>query len=192
MAANKGNQFWKRRSKHGRDKLFSSPELLEEEANKYFSYTESHPEYKAEQNKMPAKPTVTKDKETGEATVHYPPSIISLPTKVPFSLKGLCLYLNCSESYFRVFKKTIADKEEATKEDKDFLYIIERIEDIVYVQQYNGAASGFFNANIISRALGLSEKTENKNTSLFTGKVSVNVTDSPIPFANSEKDVDVS
>lgn len=28
MGAPKGNQFWKLRSKHGRDKLFSSPEIL--------------------------------------------------------------------------------------------------------------------------------------------------------------------
>ena len=28
MAANLGNQFWKNRSKHGRDKLFATPDLL--------------------------------------------------------------------------------------------------------------------------------------------------------------------
>ena len=36
MAASKNNQFWKLRSKHGRDTLFSSPELLWSAAYEYF------------------------------------------------------------------------------------------------------------------------------------------------------------
>jgi hypothetical protein len=37
------NQFWKERSKHGRDKIFESPELLFEEACKYFQWCDEHP-----------------------------------------------------------------------------------------------------------------------------------------------------
>lgn len=43
MGAPKGNQFWKFRSKHGRDKIFSSPEMLWEEACKYFEYCIENP-----------------------------------------------------------------------------------------------------------------------------------------------------
>ena len=43
MAAPKNNDFWKFRSKHGRDKLFESPELLWEEACKYFQWIKDNP-----------------------------------------------------------------------------------------------------------------------------------------------------
>ena len=42
-AAPKGNQFWKLRSKHGRDKLFATPDLLWEAACEYFAYCDKHP-----------------------------------------------------------------------------------------------------------------------------------------------------
>ena len=38
MAAPKGNQFWMLRSKHGRDKLFATPEALWEAACEYFQW----------------------------------------------------------------------------------------------------------------------------------------------------------
>ena len=43
MAAPKGNQFWKLRSKHGRDKLFTTPELLWEAACEYFEWIDENP-----------------------------------------------------------------------------------------------------------------------------------------------------
>ena len=43
MGAPKGNQFWKLRSKHGRDKLFTTPELLWQAACEYFEWCENNP-----------------------------------------------------------------------------------------------------------------------------------------------------
>ena len=43
MAATKGNQFWKARAKHGRDKIFKTPELMLEAAFDYFSWVEDNP-----------------------------------------------------------------------------------------------------------------------------------------------------
>ena len=48
MAAPKGNQFWKLRSKHGRDKLFATPDLLWQAACEYFEWCDKHPWYKSE------------------------------------------------------------------------------------------------------------------------------------------------
>ena len=45
MAASKNNQFWKLRSKHGRDTLFSSPELLWSVAYEYFDCCDENPWY---------------------------------------------------------------------------------------------------------------------------------------------------
>jgi hypothetical protein len=43
MGAPKGNEFWKMRSKHGRDALFASPELLWESACEYFEWCNDNP-----------------------------------------------------------------------------------------------------------------------------------------------------
>ncbi|MFC0183379.1 terminase small subunit [Pseudarcicella hirudinis] len=45
-----------------------------------------------------------------------------------------------------------------TQHQKIFLEVITRIEEIVYVQKFEGAAVGAFNANIIARDLGLADK----------------------------------
>jgi hypothetical protein len=43
MGAPKGNQFWKLRSKHGRDTLFESPEKMWEAACEYFQWCDDNP-----------------------------------------------------------------------------------------------------------------------------------------------------
>lgn len=137
MAAPKGNKFWELRSKHGRDKLFKTPELMWEAACEYFAYIQDNP---LEQ----------------EEIVKYKDYYEKVPVSKmrPFTLTGLCLYLDCSGSYFRTFKSELKEK------DKDFLTVITRIEDIIYNQKFEGASSGFFNANIIARDLGLMDKTD--------------------------------
>lgn len=142
-----GNRFWERRSKHGRDKLFASPKLLWDAACEYFSYIEDNPEYRSEAK------TVSNGPGEGSSI-----ELAKIPVKQPFTLIGLCLYLGCSSGYFRTFKVTTA------KEKPDFLAILEEIEETIYNQKFAGAASGFFNANIIARDLGLKEQTVTEQT----------------------------
>jgi len=152
MAAPEGNQFWKLRSKHGRDKLFATPELLWEAACEYFQWCDDNPWLKSEQVKMPGKGY--EDKEGN----HIPPKLVTqIPTARPYTMQGLCNYLDCNTAYFRQFKAGIDD------DGKDFSTIITRIEETVYQQKFEGAAVGAFNANIIARDLGLTDKTDNKN-----------------------------
>jgi len=136
-----GNNFWEIRSKHGRDKLFASPQLMWEAACEYFQWCNDHPFYKAE-NKV-----VSNGGNLGSSV-----ELHEEPVKRPYTMEGLTLFLGCSISYFRTFK--------STSTDKDFLTVIEQIQQTVYDQQYSGAASGFFNSNIISRALGLIDKQD--------------------------------
>lgn len=136
MAAPKGNKFWQLRSKHGRDKLFSSPDLLLEAAYEYFEWCDKHPW----RTKKTKKKEHSKEEE-------------ETPTQTPYSLSGLCLYIGCNQGYFYDFKKSC---------DKDFSEIITRIEEIIETQQFEGAVVGAFNANIIARKLGLSEKIDSK------------------------------
>lgn len=146
MGAPAGNRFWQQRSKHGRDKLFETPELMWVAAREYFEWCEDNPFFES-------KPMVVSNGANAGSSVE----MIEIPIKRPFTLHGLCSYLDCSTSYFRAFKST------STEKDKDFLTVIEKIEETIYNQKFSGAASGFFNANIIARDLGLNDVVQNKN-----------------------------
>lgn len=138
MAAPKGNQFWKLRSKHGRDKLFTSPEMLWDAACEYFQWCDENPWVKNEAVK------------SGDLAG----TIIKVPTSRPYTLTGLCLYLDCNTKYFSDFEANL------TESDKDFSEVITRVRETIYSQKFEGAAVGAFNANIISRDLGLADKQE--------------------------------
>ena len=155
MGAPKGNQFWKFRSKHGRDKLFTTPELLWGAAREYFQWCDEHPWMKVEQARATGKPglalKVTKGK-VKDIQATRPAGLAELPTARPYTLSGLCHYLDCAESYFREFKRN--------KPPDDFMTVITRIELIIETRQFEGATVGAYNANIIARKLGLSDKSE--------------------------------
>jgi hypothetical protein len=144
MSAPEGNQFWKLRSKHGRDKLFESAELMWEAACEYFEWAENHP--LKETKAFSYLGTITKTK---------------LPKMRAMTLSQLCFYLHCSDSYFRAFKLGI----ENTSDPKlqDFLTVIHEIESVIFNQKFQGAAADLLNANIIARDLKLSENIDHTN-----------------------------
>lgn len=134
MAAPLGNQFWKIRSKHGREKLFSTPELLMESAHEYFEWCDNNPYVSIK--------TVNSDKGfTNEEK----------PTARPYSKGGWFIYIGCSDNWLSEFKKTC---------NNDFLGVIHEIENIIYTQQWDGATIGAYNSNIIARSLGLTDKQD--------------------------------
>ena len=137
MAAPKGNQFWKLRSKHGRDKLFSTPELLWEAACEYFQWCQNNPLYKSEA--FAYQGTVT---------------LKDVPIMRAMTLSQLCFYLNCNEAYFRTFKNRLHEV------DEGFDTVIHDIEQTIYNQKFQGASGNLLNANIIARDLGLADKSE--------------------------------
>lgn len=146
MSAPAGNNFWERRSKHGRDKIFESPEIMWEAACEYFQDCIENPWHKTE--------AIKSGERTGD--------IISVPVPVPFTIKRLCLFLGVNSRYFNQFEKSLKDKTDQTSQD--FSSIITRIEEIIYTQKFEGSAVGIFNANIISRELGLAEKIQEEGT----------------------------
>jgi len=129
-----GNQFWKMRSKHGRDTIFESPEILWQESCKYFEWCESHPLYES------------------KAFNHQGEVIIAkLPKMRALTLAGLCFFLRCNEHYLRQLR---------ANENKDFSSVISEIEKVIYNQKFQGAAADLLNANIIARDLGLKDNTD--------------------------------
>lgn len=133
-----GNNQWERRSPVGAPMLFSSPALLWEAACDYFEDCNNNP--------IETEDWVGKD---AESVIRRKP--------LPYSLSGFRVWVGASKNWWSEFRKA----READK-DEEFLGIISRIEDICFTQQYNGAAGGLYQQNIVSRALGLVEKTEGK------------------------------
>lgn len=136
MGAPKGNQFWKLRSKHGRDKLFESPSKLWEAACEYYQWCDDNP--LKEEKVFHAQGIITK----GESNKMR-----------AYTMTGVCLYMDCSENYFNNFEAN-------NKDTKDFMEVITRIRETIYNQKFVGASADLLNPNIIARDLGLKDSKE--------------------------------
>lgn len=137
-----GNKFWQLRSKHGRDRLFSSAEELKTAAEEYFTWCEDNPLTKAEALK------------SGERAG----DIVYVPIPRPYTMQGLCGYLGCNIAYFSHFESSIKDKVDEVS--KDFSNVITYIREVIYRQKFEGATAGYYNSNIIARDLGLTDKQD--------------------------------
>lgn len=132
MAAPKGNEYYRLRSKDGRDRIFKKPEELAKACNEYFDWIHNNP--LQDQHIFSSYGNISK------GTTNRMRSM---------SLEGLCNFLDISMDTFKNYAKR-----------EGFLVVTTRARQIIDAQQFEGAASGVFNANIISRKLGLSDKQD--------------------------------
>lgn len=130
MAPPKGNRFWELRSKHGRSKLLSSPELLWQSACEYFKWCEDNPLIEVD----------FKGKDAFE---------VQIPKMRAFTWAGLETFIDISLKEYK-----------ANPKYNDFSEVISRINRVMYTQKFTGAAAGMLNPNIIARDLGLKDLTD--------------------------------
>jgi hypothetical protein len=78
------------------------------------------------------------------------------------TITGFCLFAKISRPSFDKYCN-----------DEAYVYITTRIRDIIYTQKFEGAAADLLNPNIISRELGLSEKTENRQEIIFPTAINI-------------------
>lgn len=138
MPAPKGNQFWKARSKHGRDKIFASADLLWQACQEYFQWVENNP-------LMEAKPFSFQ----GSSWIE------SVPKMRAMTKAGLCFFLSIDETTFNRWRDG---------EDQDFRRVTREAEHVIYQQKFAGAAADLLNANIIARDLGLADKKDHTSS----------------------------
>ncbi|MDN3657957.1 terminase small subunit [Ferruginibacter paludis] len=129
----KKNAFWKLRSSHGREKIFSDPSILLEAAGEYFDHVDRLPWFRVE-------PIKSGDK-AGK--------LVKVPCQRPYTLSALCHFLDIHFTTWQLYK-----------ERPDFKQVVENIEEFIYNQKLEGSLVGAFNANIIARHLGLVERTD--------------------------------
>lgn len=151
MPAPKGNQFWKLVgvSWH-KTKTFESPAQLWEKACEYFDWIDQNPWEKVDAAKA------------GDRFGEH----VTIPTTRPYTISGLCLYLGISEETLSNYEKS--EGYEA------YFGVTKAIKQVCYTQKFEGAAVGAFNANIIARDLGLSDKQEITSTKIKVSRKPVN------------------
>lgn len=136
MAAPKGNQFWKFRTKHGRDKIFSDKDVLWEECLNYFQWCQDNP--LQEEKVFHASGEITR---------------ASVSKMRAMTLTGLCFYLKIDMDTWGNYRK-----------DNGLIGVIREAEQVIYDQKFSGAAADLLNANIIARDLGLADKSDVSST----------------------------
>lgn len=146
MAAPAGNKFWMQRTKHGRDKLFSDPEIFWEECVRYFNWCEENPLYEEDFRGKDA-------------------DRVEIRKMRAFTWTGLEVFLDCD---LRRYRAAVSDENNMMSLDltEDFVRVIARVSKIMYTQQYEGAAAGLINSNLAARYLSLSDKSEVKQTNI--------------------------
>lgn len=137
MSAPIGNEYWKLRSKDGRDRIFESPTDLLNACNEYFDFVQNNPLKET----VVQKRKISRDEENIE--------LVEVPKMRPMTIQGICNFLDIAVRTWGTYR-----------EKEDFLPIITRAEQIIYNQKFEGAASGFLNPNIIARDLGLKEQSD--------------------------------
>lgn len=138
MAAPKGNEYYLLRSKDGRETEYQPAELLEV-ANGYFKWCLDNPLLEETIQKR----KINRDEEIIEK--------VTLNKMRPFTLQGFCNYAEICINTFKAYE----DREE-------FMTVATRIRGIIEGHQFEGAAAGFLNANIIARKLGLVDRNEHE------------------------------
>lgn len=147
MAAPVGNRFWMARTKHGKDKLFTSEDILWDAAVEYFEWAEDNPLW---ENKA----------------THFQGVPLDLPSAKmrAMTIEGLCLFLDISTTTWYEYCKNV-----------DYADITSKIDNVIRSQKFAGAAADLLNANIIARDLGLKDASTKELSG--PGGVPISITD---------------
>lgn len=121
----------------GRPPKYSPQELLEE-FEKYIAEREANPIIVE---------TVVEGGTTNQAAYGKKRDLKKMH---PLSIADFCIFLGCSRNWWNSLGKN----------NEDFLGVKDRIENYLQTYQMKGAYVGMFNANIVSRQLGLVDKQE--------------------------------
>ena len=180
MAAPKKNQFWRLRSKNGKERKFPTSEALWEAACEYFEWCDSNP-WRIEKTKKKGR---SKEVET-------------TPTQRPYTISGLCMFLGCGEKFLYQLAQSVNKQSESNStdtfthtNDEDYSYIITRIKQIIETNQLEGAMVGAYNANIVSRINGLTDKMDiESGGEKLKAVIQVQVVNTGVPLASSEDEI---
>ena len=137
MDINSDIELYSYRNKGGRPRIFESPEEMIEIWDKYVFFCLNTPLKQVVVQKV----KVSRDEEEIKK--------VKVPHIRPFNLRSFCLFAEFNEDTFREYEKR-----------EEFIGITTHIRDACYSQKFDGAACGFYNANLIALELGMRNKQE--------------------------------
>lgn len=138
MAAEKNNQYWRARGKHGRDRIIQEAPILLESAQEYFQWCVDNP------------------------VLEHDPKVVGGILKKdnykqhPRTFKKAELARFCGVCEWDVIAGL-------SSVSKDFVQVIKWIEGVIRDQKLTYATVGMFSATIVSRELGLKEQIANEH-----------------------------
>lgn len=132
-----GNQFWKlRRSFNGNPPKYKPLDLLEK-CIEYFEWNEETPILTTEVVKVRV--------QGGAEEIKHE----TVPKVRAMTIRAMCLYLEIGTSTWEGYRKK-----------KAYSGIVTYAEDVIFTQKFENAAAGLLKENLITRELGIKEKTE--------------------------------
>jgi hypothetical protein len=132
-----GNDFWNKRSKHGKDRIFADPQSMYEAMVEYF-----------EDNKK----DVERWAKHEWKTVNGKLKLVKILQHTPMTWEGLAMFCGVTSSYFRAFKSTLKQDD---PHRQDFITVIEWAGEVIFRQKFEGSASNHFNPQLMSYHLGI-------------------------------------
>lgn len=136
--------------------FFASPVHLLQRVYDYIEWCENNPKYRTEQISKPDRGIML---ESGE---YIPPEhLIEVPiTRVP-TKEGFAIFAGCSSKYLHDFRSDIKTSKKADP-DGAWMNVLDMLNDIVFVKNYEAAAAGLANPMLTARYLRLAENVETK------------------------------
>lgn len=138
-----GNQFWRYATNSGRDRIIESPEQLWKMAMEYFQMCDANPLLEVDYR--------------GKDAVE-----VVLPKKKPYQKNEFALF--CGVSRWQ----TIDRYKDYSPE---FCDTITRIEGIIWAQNFDGAAAGFFKEGLMIRNLGLTDMVKHESVKAISVQI---------------------
>jgi hypothetical protein len=136
----------------GRPRLFETPENLWDMFIEYVNWAKDNPWIKKEPIK------------TGDDAG----TLIDIPHERPLTIWEFVTFIGMSRSCF-----------EAYCQKKEFVIVCKTIKDRMTAQRVSGGLTGAYNANLVARIDGITDKQEIDNTHIFPTKMNINFTKAP-------------
>lgn len=146
MAAPKGHPLWGNPQKPKK----YTPGQLWEKAIEYFEWCDENPIIIIEQTKMPQRLDASMMKTMKLSMIKaFLKQTVEMPHQRCYSIEGLAIFANMNPDTFYEYAKQDTYSETCT-----------RIRHIINTQHLEGGMAGTFNANIVTRKLGLVDKKD--------------------------------
>jgi len=136
MGAPKYNEYWKKRTKSGRDKIFSSGDEIIDKFQDYIEYCDNNP--------IGVNEMIKAGQRAGE--------IIKVPRPLIPSFKGFAIFCGVDEHTLYTYLKSDSHK--------DFNQPLTYIKDILSANLLENGVTGEANSMLVARLLKLTDRTD--------------------------------